>query len=312
MGNTFYFEFEPILMQWFQGVLGEKGALVLSQFSALGEEFIILLVMGFLYWCYDKKIGIYVATNALIGTTLNPMIKNVFLRRRPYMVHDGVKCFRPVDKSADIYDIAAQGYSFPSGHSTNSVVVYGSVAKFLRNKVLTILAFVLPLLVGISRVAVGVHYPTDVICGWLSGVLVVFFIPFIYEKAGEEKRPLLNLIVFAVSAVGFFYCRTTDYFTAMGLMGGFFLAIEFEKRFVNFEETRRPVEIVLRIVGGFAVYLVLNTLLKLPFSKYFLQSDTMGSFMVRFIRYMIVSFVMMGVYPVLFKVFEKSRLAQKI
>jgi membrane-associated phospholipid phosphatase len=48
------------------------------------------------------------------------MAKNIALRRRPYFDHESIHILRVVEPEADIYDIAAQGYSFPSGHSTNA------------------------------------------------------------------------------------------------------------------------------------------------------------------------------------------------
>ncbi len=293
-------------MQFLQNALGETGAQIASATSALGEEVALILVLGFLYWCYDKQFGIYVGTNAVVGIVLNPLIKNIFLRRRPYMVHPEIKCFRPIEPNADLYDAAIQGFSFPSGHAMNSAIVYGSVAQYAKKKLLTVLAIVLPLLVGISRTLVGVHYPTDVFVGWIVGIAVIFIFPALYEKFGEEKRWLINLIIFLITCLGIFYCKSEDYYTGLGLMGGFFLGIELEKRFVNFEATRKPVECVLRILGGLAVYLVFNTVLKMPFSTEFLESGTLAAYLVRAIRYFVVMMIMIGVYPLAFKLGKRK------
>ena len=307
MGNIFYFSFEPTLMQWIQEMVGQTGARVLSQISALGEEAVMVLVLGFLYWCYDKEFGIFVGTNASIAIVMNPLIKNIALRVRPYMVHEGIKCIRPVDPSGDIYDITVQGYSFPSGHSMNSAVVYGSLARYGKKKILTVLGFILPLLIGFSRVTAGVHYPTDVLTGWAVGAAVIFLFPYIYEKFGRQKRWILNLIIFLISSLGLFYCRTTEYFTGLGIMGGFFAGIEFEERFVKFESTKKPGIMALRLIGGLAIFAVLNTLIKLPFSEEFLNSATMSAFVLRFVRYMVVLFLLIGVYPYTFGLFSGKK-----
>ena len=165
MGNTFYFEWEVALMQWIQSWLGPVGTAIASVISEMGEQLVCVAVLGFLYWCWEKEYGKYVGLNVLVGITLNPMIKNIFIRRRPYFDHPGIKCLKPVEKGADIYDISAQGYSFPSGHSTNAVTMYTSLGRYKKNRILTIIGIIVPLLVGISRFCVGVHYPTDVICG---------------------------------------------------------------------------------------------------------------------------------------------------
>ncbi len=294
-------------MQWMQGMVGETGAGIISQISALGEEAVMILVLGFLYWCYDKEFGIFVGINASVGIVMNPLIKNVALRVRPYMVHEGIKCIRPVDPSGDIYDITVQGYSFPSGHSMNAAIVYGSLGRYGKKKILTVISFLLPLLIGISRVTAGVHYPTDVLMGWAVGAAVIFFFPYIYEKVGRQKRWILNLIIFLISASGLFYCRTTDYFTGIGIMGGFFAGIEFEERFVRFECTKKPGIMALRLMGGLVLFVILSTLMKLPFSAEFLNSPTMPAFTLRFVRYLISVFVLIGVYPCMFGLFSGKR-----
>lgn len=81
----------------------------------------------------------------------------------------------------------------------------------------------------------------------------------------------------------------------------------FEQRFVNFKPTRKPVCVLLRLVGGLAVYVVLNSLLKLPFSSDFLSSGTMAALLVRLVRYTIVAFFMLGVYPLLFDLKERRQ-----
>ena len=78
------------------------------------------------------------------------------------------------------------------------------------------------------------------------------------------------------------------------------MAAPFEKKFVNFKETKNPIKGILRVLGGGAIYFALNTALKIPFSSEFLSSPTMASFIVRAVRYCIVIFVIIGVYPLVF------------
>ena len=298
-GITFFFDWEVRLIEWIQSWLGNVGTAIASFITLFGEEFMLVAILGFIYWCYDKEFGKFVGFNVFIGLVWNPMIKNIVLRRRPYFDNPGIKCLKPVDSSADILDIKAQGFSFPSGHSTNSSVAYLSIAVYSKKRALWIAGIILTLLVGISRFSVGVHYPTDVLCGWLLGAAIVVIMSILQTKV--QKKWLFYLIIFFVSAIGFFYCHTNDYFTGLGLLGSFFLAVEFEERYVKFESTRNVLSIILRMVGGFAVYMGLNALLKLPFPKDFRESATMAAYFVRFFRYLIVGFAALGLYPMVFK-----------
>lgn len=298
-GITFFFGWEVRLIEWIQSWLGSAGTAIASFITLFGEEFMLVAILGFIYWCYDKEFGKFAAFNIFIGLVWNPLLKNIVLRRRPYFDNPGIKCLKPVDSSADIMDIQAQGFSFPSGHSTNASITYSSIALYSKKKALWIAGIILILLVGISRFSVGVHYPTDVICGWLMGAVIVLVMSILQTRI--QKKWMFHLIVFIVSSVGFFYCKTNDYFSGLGLMGGFFLAEEFDERYVKFENTRKVLSCILRILGGFIVYMGLNTLLKLPFPKDLRESATMAAYLIRFFRYLIVGFVSLGVYPIVFK-----------
>ena len=277
-GNTFFFQWEVDLIIWLQAHMGSFGTSLASFISAFGEELACVAVLGFIYWCYDKRFGRFVGMNALFALVLNPMIKCAVLRRRPYFDTPEIKCLKPIKKDADIFNIAAQEYSFPSGHSTNAVTVYGSIALYKReNKALTVIAVLLALLIGVSRFCLGVHYPTDVLCGWLLGLAVILFVPWLQKKLNNDRMLYAMMLL------------------------GFALAMEFEQKYVNFENTRGVLRCILRVVGGVAVFFGLNTLLKMPFSQDFLNSAEMPSLLVRTLRNTLVVFAALGVYPMVFK-----------
>ena len=101
-GITFYFEWEPVFMQWLQSIAGNIGVKLASFFTLFGEELVLIAVLGFIYWCYDKELGKTLGQIIVVGLVWNPMLKNVVLRRRPYFDNPGVKCLRPVVSDADI------------------------------------------------------------------------------------------------------------------------------------------------------------------------------------------------------------------
>lgn len=316
MGHDIAFGWEVSLMTFIQQFLGEKAIMVLSRLSVFGEEVFIVLIIGLLYWGIDKKFGRTVGMIVLLNNVWTTMIKNVVLRRRPYFDHESIKIYRPVKAGADIYDVQAQGFSFPSGHSANSVAAYGGVAAGIEKseigqettpKVKSFLkgfCIVMPVLIGISRVIVGAHYPTDVLAGWLLGCLCIFLVPLLEKKLG---RTLFSVTVALVSCLGIFYCQSEDYFSSLGLLIGFLLSIPFEERFVRFESTRSIVRILLRLAGGGIVYVALNTLLKLPFSSEFLDNGSLAAHLVRTGRYLIISFCAFALYPWIFALTKRIR-----
>ena len=303
-GNTFFFPWEVGLMEWLQGHISGAGISIISFFSMFGEELLLILILGFVYWSYDKRLGRTIGLSAIMGLTWNTMIKNVVLRRRPYFDHEGIRILRVVEKDADIYDIAAQGYSFPSGHSTNVATMFGSLAVSLRKRWMTVIAIVIPLLTGFSRVVVGAHYPTDVLGGWLLGLASVGLV-CVLQKRVKNTLVLYGILLVTVIP-GFFYCKSADYFTSVGLMIGFMGGTLLDDHCVRFENTRKPLWMAVRVAGGLAIYLVLNTVLKLPFPKEFQSGGSIAAMLVRCARYAVVAFVDFGVYPMLFRLEKRN------
>jgi len=123
---------------------------------------VVVAVVGFLVLQTRYHTAIVVLATAASGELVNYVLKNVFLRPRP----DVVPHLRNVTTS-----------SFPSGHAMESAIIYLTLGAMLMRlserritKVYTMgIAIALTLLVGISRVYLGVHYPTDVIAGWMFG-----------------------------------------------------------------------------------------------------------------------------------------------
>ena len=144
MGNSFYFIFEPEVIIFLQRILGEAGKYIATFLTYLGEDFLLVGILIFMYWCIDKRYARNIALLVIAGTAAGPMIKNIAKRRRPYMVHDEISCLRP-PSSGDINDISIQGFSFPSGHSTNSTLLYGSLA--LRKGMKRILRVILIIII---------------------------------------------------------------------------------------------------------------------------------------------------------------------
>ena len=144
---------------WLQGVV--------LDLTALGGPtvlwLVVLSVVGFLLLQQRYHTAIVVMATAVSGDILNFVLKNLFLRPRPEVV-------------PHLRDVSGTT-SFPSGHAMESAIIYltlGAILMQLAERRLTKIycigmAVFLTLLVGISRVYLGVHYPTDVAAGWMFG-----------------------------------------------------------------------------------------------------------------------------------------------
>lgn len=297
-------ELEVAIIEWIQNSLGSIGNALGDVFSFIGGETGLMILLVIVLFCWRKETG---QKLALIIASLHAwfaMIKAVVKRPRPYAEYpDRVEALALVDAEASATDVAAQGFSFPSMHSGAVAASYFTLARVIKKKWFWVLAAALTLLVGFFRVATGNHYPTDVLAGWALGFAVIGVFDMLERHVQTELAR--HLILLAVTLPGLFFVRTEDYFTSLGLLIGAIIAIPFERKYVGYQDTRNIWAMILRTIGAFAIYFGLNTLLKLPFSEEFLDSASMSALLVRTCRYTINMFVIMGVYPKVFPLFEK-------
>ncbi len=296
-------EWEASLIEWLQTTFSASGDFS-KYFDFFGAETGLLLLVLIVSFCWKKEVGQKLALITLCVNMWLPMIKSAVLRPRPYMEYpDRIKPLALSDEEAAAMDVAAQGYSFPSMHSASIPALYFQLAKEAKKKWLWVAAAFLTVLVGFSRVVAGMHYPTDVLAGWILGfaVIGVFWLLDRYV----HKEWLYHLILLISALPGVFFVRTTDFFTALGCLIGVVTAIHYERKYVNYQETQRLPEMILRIFGAIIVYLVANALLKLPFDSDFLAGASLGALLIRSARYAIVLFLITGVYPGIFPLFER-------
>lgn len=150
------------IILWLQG-LGDWLLVPMQAITFLGNEEFYLLVAPALVWCVDMTLGLRTGLFLMINGGLNTIIKLAFHTPRPYWYTQNV---------AGITHETS--FSFPSGHAQNAAVVWGSLAHGLRRRWAWIAAVVITLLIGISRSALGVHFPHDVVGGWLIGMVILW------------------------------------------------------------------------------------------------------------------------------------------
>ena len=304
MGNVFFFQWEVDMITWLQQNMGSFGAALSKVASFLGGETVSLLLIIVMLFCYKKEAGKRVTLTVLTAGIWFPMIKNAVLRVRPYMAHkENIDVLQVVEADADPWDIVQQGFSLPSGHAATAVSLFGSMAMELRKRWSWFLMVAMSLMIGFSRVTVGVHYPTDVLAGWAIGLAALGFNLLLQKYVKKEWLQYVILLIMALP--GIIWCQSRDYFTALGLLIAAAVAFPYEAKYVKFQDTRNPWAMILRALGSFAIYFALNTLLKMPFSKEWLDSGELLANLVRTARYAIILFIVLTVYPRVFPLFEK-------
>ena len=296
-------EWEVSLIEWLQANFSSLGSIV-KLLAFLGAESGLMMVVLIVMFCWKKETGQKLALVTVCVNMWLPMIKAVVLRPRPYMDYpDRVEALTLAGKDAAEKGVVAQGYSIPSMHSASIPALYFVLANEAKKKWLFVLAAILTVLVGVSRVVAGMHYPTDVLVGWILGFVVIGIFALLDKYVQKEWQYHAILIVSAVP--GLFYVRTSDFFTAVGCLTGVIAAIYFERKYVNYQETRSVPAMFLRVAGAFIIYLAVNELLKLPFDRDFLAGANFLALLVRTGRYAITMFLVTGVYPMAFPLYER-------
>ena len=152
---------------------------VMKGITFLGSvKFIIIInVLLFIYSMVKKKYNLLLITiSSITSPIVNNILKVIFKRPRPIIINM----------------IEERSYSFPSGHSMISILFYGSIIYLLNKykikhcKLISIILSILILLIGISRIYLGVHYPSDVLGGYLTAGICLTIITLIYKKKCKE------------------------------------------------------------------------------------------------------------------------------
>jgi undecaprenyl-diphosphatase len=156
--------------------------------TALGSTVVLglvsLAVIGFLLLLQRPKMALFVTVAVVGGLLLSTLLKLGFSRPRPELVPHGVQVYTA---------------SFPSGHSMQSASIYltlgALIARNLPRRILKayvlLLMILLTILIGFSRVYLGVHWPTDVLAGWTAGsawALLCWLVAYWLQQRGRVEH----------------------------------------------------------------------------------------------------------------------------
>lgn len=252
--------------------------LFITQF---GEETAFLVAALILFWCVDKKMGYYILSVGFLGTLANQFMKLWFWIPRPWVLDEN---FTILEQARE----AANGYSFPSGHTQSAVGTFGGIAYTAKNRWVRAFAIAIAVLVPFSRMYVGVHTPLDVVVAVaMALILIIVMKPLVYGNSGRSLPIIFSVMM--LLAVAFLYfveffsfpdnidahnleSGTKNAYTLLGALIGLFVVYIADEKWLDFPTKAVWWAQILKVVLGLVLVLAVKSGLKVPLNLLFGES----------------------------------------
>lgn len=259
--------------------------------TMLGEHAVLVVIIAVLYFMLDKSYAKRLMFVCMASLCINGVVKNFVKRPRPFATGK-VSCLR---------QSTATGYSFPSGH-TQSFATWSTALAYSSKRLWTaVLSAAGIAAVAFSRIYLGAHYPTDVIAGAVLGILLSLIFSIAHDKAKDKNvlycGVLLGLMPFGVLFLIMPDRHFADLYKMLGMLGGLLAASVFEEKYVQLDINVKLWKKLLRTAVGIAIALLIKELLGDAFEFGSLRLQLLS----QSVRYFILVFSVMGLYPWLIK-----------
>lgn len=258
-------------------------------FTFFGEELVVAGAIAVIYICFNKQFGERAIVTVLSASCITTAVKSGVRRLRPYAAGNVSlrENFLTEGLDADM--------SFPSGHATASGSFFAALSIRFRKAYVIAPSAVFVLLVALSRLYFGVHYPSDVLAGLVVGIGMAFLWALIYKGfygarlyiyLGVALLTLIPLFIPATQTESMFQMSAIALATSAGLI--------IEDRFIRFEDTKKWVKRAVRL-GLMALLAAIPYLLLslLPDGNWF-----------KFLQYFLTIFITITGTPFLINLFR--------
>ncbi len=287
------------ILYWFESIRTPILDTFFSAITFLGHELIPIALICILYWCADKRLAYKIGFSFFLSGLMTQCLKITFRVERPWIKDPD---FKPVENAVD----EATSYSFPSGHTQAATSVYGSLALFFKNnwlRALCVLAFVL---VGISRMYLGVHTLADVgVSMTLTFGITLLIFKFTDHFYDNRKADIwVCIIMVCASLFTLIYAvilenkgiisldAASDCVKSGGAGLAFAIGYFIERRYINFD-TKAPLWLqIVKAAAGLGIALGLKSGLKAVLGETLLADG---------IRYFVLVATIIIIYPIIIK-----------
>lgn len=301
------------LLYILEGLRTPLGDIFFSLVTLLGEETLFIVAGLLVFWCIDKWEGYYLLSVGLTGTVINQFLKLWFRVPRPWVKDPD---FTIVESARE----GATGYSFPSGHTQSSVGVFGSAARWHRQKAVRTVCVLLCVLVPLSRMYLGVHTPADVGVSVLVALALIFgMYPFIRKAVHSPKTMRLLLIGMVALAAGYLAFvslypfpadvdmhnlthGTKNAYTMLGCMLGVWATYEVDSRWTKFDTAAPLLGQICKLALGLGLLLAIKAGAKAP-----LQALFANDYFADGLRYFLMVVFAGCLWPLSFPLWKKVR-----
>jgi membrane-associated phospholipid phosphatase len=216
----------PDIILAVQRVFGPRWKLIFEGLSLLGGAQITLVAVAWARWFWGRELALRLLLALFIGIGVDLLIWNLFPSPRPDDTRIRVSSTIPIA-------------SFPSGHLVTAMTLWGTL---VAARVLPVAAVaVIALLVALSRLALGEHYPGDILGGAVIGLVLLAVVAWLWPRLvalGRRLRwpsPIVAGGVVAAAALLAAVVVPPGRWSLLGLLAGVAIGVPLEARFVHYE-----------------------------------------------------------------------------
>ena len=293
--TVFYFQWEVWLILFMQSSFPDGVFGFFKLIANVVSKNVLAFLFISLYLAYNKEWGKFTLLSLAVAGVCCEFVKVTVARLRPYAAVDKIKCIYPNEPGQDPLNFKIQGYSFPSGHSMMATNLFLAIPIYVRNIQYIAIGLVGVLIVALSRVGLGVHFPTDTIAGFIIALVIILILSCVFDKIENRKYIYLGIVV--LSLVGIVFCPAISYIKYVALACGISLGFLVEEKYVNFENPKSRRDAIVRFAGAIILFALLFVLIP----KLAGNTD-----LVKCIEYSLFTFIMLAIYPLVFKKIDRD------